>query len=94
MDVSETFFNELFYIYVYIKDNLSNKTAADNIADKAWKIVHDLEVFPFKYQEFKNGVRKALVGRYNIFYSVNEQLRIVNILHILYQGMDITKIAN
>jgi plasmid stabilization system protein ParE len=39
-------------------------------------------------------IRKVTVKNFYIFYSVDEQLKIVNILHILYKGMDISKICD
>ena len=41
----------------------------------------------------ENNIRKVPIGRYNIYYSVDEQNIKVHILHILYQGMDISQIA-
>ena len=93
MEVSETFFKELYYIYEYIKLKLDNVSAADKFADEAMDTAYSLEYSPFRYQIIKGAVREVKVSNYYIYYSVNEQFKIVYIHHILYKGMDITNIA-
>jgi plasmid stabilization system protein ParE len=43
---------------------------------------------------FAEDVRRVIVKNYNIFYSVDEQSKTINILHILYNGMDVSDILD
>ena len=81
-------------IYQYIADKLENVNAANKLADKVWDTVYSLKTFPNRYQLAIDDIRKVPIGRYNIYYSVNEQSKRINILHILYQGRDISQIVN
>ena len=72
---------------------LENPNAADALYKEVWSNINKLETFPYIYQEINQGIRKLKVKRFNIFYSTDEQHKTVNILHVLYQGMDISQIA-
>lgn len=93
IETSDEFFHELIKILDYIDYDLKNHPAAIALREKIVKTVKELATFPLRFQIVKDNIRKVNIKNYCIFYSVDEQLRIVNILHILYQGMDISQIA-
>lgn len=78
----------------YICYKLKNPKAADALYKEVWSNINKLETFPYVYQEINQGIHKIKVRKFNIFYSINEQYKTVNVLHILYQGRDISQIVN
>ena len=84
----------MFLIVDYITYQLQNERAADSFRELVSNTVRSLETFPLRYAVVANNIRKVTVKNFYIFYSVDEQLKIVNILHILYKGMDISKICD
>lgn len=94
IDLSEEFEDEFNYIIEYTIFILKNPLAAKTVFEEIPKAIRQLETFPKRNQVIKNGIRRIRVKKYHIYYSVDEDMKIVNILHILYQGMDINKIAN
>lgn len=84
----------MFLIVDYITYQLQNERAADSFREFVSKTVRSLETFPLRYAVVAKNIRKVTVKNFYIFYSVDEQLKIVNILHILYKGMDISKICD
>ena len=81
-------------IIYHICNKLKNPKAADALYKEVWSNINKLETFPYVYQEINQGFHKIKVRKFNIFYSIDEQNKTVNILHILYQGRDITQISN
>lgn len=73
---------------------LKNQKAADALYKEVWSNINKLETFPYVYQEINHGIHKIKVRKFNIFYSINEQNKTVNILYILYHGRDISQIVN
>ena len=94
IDLSEEFEDEFNYIIEYTIFILKNPIAAKTLFEEIPKAIRQLETFPNRNQIVKDGIRRIRVKKYHIYYSVDEQMKIVNILHILYQGMDTSKIAN
>lgn len=94
IELSEEFEAEFNYIIEYTIFILKNPLVAQSLFEEIPKAIKLLETFPSRNQIIKNCIRRIRVKRYHIYYSVNEQSKIVSILHILYQGMNITKIAN
>lgn len=94
IETSDEFYRELLLILDYINFDLDNHLAAVSLHDSIAKTINDLTTFPLRFQIFKDNIRKVNIKNYCIYYSVDEQLRIVNILHILYQGRDISQIVN
>lgn len=84
----------MFLIVDYITYQLQNEIAADSFRESVGNAVRSLETFPLRNQVFAKNIRKVSVKNFYIFYSVDEQLKIVSILHILYKGMDISKICD
>ena len=90
---SLAYLDELISILYYINYLLKNPRASELLYLDIKAAIDGLSTFPNRYQIVKNNIRKVIVKNYNIYYSVDEQLKIVNILHILYKGMDISKIC-
>ena len=93
VELSEEFEAEFNYIIEYTIFILKNPLAAQSLFEEIHKTLRKLEAFPYIYQIVVNNVRRIRVKNYHIYYSIDEQMKIVNILHILYQGMDSTKVA-
>lgn len=78
----------------YMTYQLDNEMVADTFREKVIETIKSLSTFPFRFAVVKDNIRKVSVKKFNIFYLVDELLKSVNILHVLYQGRDITQIAN
>ena len=78
----------------YITYQLENEIAADTFRKKVIETIKTLSIFPLRFSVVKDDIRKVSIKNYNLFYSVDEILKTVNILHILYQGRDLSQIAN
>ncbi len=88
VEASNEYLNELICILDYINFRLDNHLAAINLYNEIRNAIKNLATFPLRFMVIKDNIRKVNVKNYCIYYSVDEQLRIVNILHILYQGMN------
>lgn len=78
----------------YMTYQLNNEMVADTFREKVLETIKSLSTFPFRFAVVKDDIRKVSVKKFNIFYSVDELLKTVNILHILYQGRDVSQICN
>lgn len=78
----------------YMIYQLNNEMVADTFREKVLETIKSLTTFPLRFAVIKDDIRKVSVKKFNIFYSVDELLKTVNILHVLYQGRDITQISN
>lgn len=85
---------DMALIIDYLTYQLENEIAADTFREKVIETIKSLSMFPYRFSIFKEGIRKVSVKKFNIFYSVDEILKTVNVLHVLYQGRDISQIAN
>lgn len=74
----------------YMTYQLNNEMVADAFREKVLETIKSLTAFPLRFAVVIDDIRK----KFNIFYSVDELLKTVNILHVLYQGRDITQISN
>lgn len=90
--LTDTFSNELALIIDYIENKLENRIAANNFFEKVVAAIKSLATFPYRFAEYNKKVRKTIVMNYSIFYSVSKLLKTVYILHILYNGRDISKL--
>ncbi|MCK9224004.1 MAG: type II toxin-antitoxin system RelE/ParE family toxin [Candidatus Muirbacterium halophilum] len=89
---TESAFNDLDEIYFYITHETSNENIADNILEEIEKSIYRLKEFPqignlinnnvFK----KRGYRKLVIGNYIIIYKINQSLKSIYILRILYSS--------
>lgn len=78
----------------YMTYQLNNEMVADTFREKVLETIKSLSTFPFRFAVVKDDIRKVSVKKFNIFYSVDELLKTVNILHVLYQGRDVSQICN
>ena len=74
--------------------NLANKIFT-NITNK----IKSLETFPERFQvinnapEWLSGLRAMYVGKYIVYYVVDNTAYIVNIIRIVHSGIDISQLA-
>ncbi len=88
---------DLQSIYEYIAHDLyESNTAADQVR-AIMAGIGGLDEMPMKYRRYdvepwaSKGVRIFSVGKYVILYQPEESSREVNIIRIMYGGMDIAK---
>ena len=87
--------DDLRSIYTYIADTLKAKQAATNQANAIRKAIRALEIMPERFPIYKSKSSQAIsyhklpVNNYVIFYMIDKENHIVNIVRIFYGGMDI-----
>lgn len=86
---SQLSIEDLFSIDDYISNILQNESAANNISQTLLTNIGSLSYLPYRYMVYKNDIRKMVVKRYSVFYTVDEPNNSVNIIRVLYNGMDI-----
>ena len=85
-------------IYIYIKYNLQEPIIAKKLIDKIRKEIYKLEDNPIVYTIIKDEIikkreiRKIKVNNYIVFYRVEENNKIVEIVRIMYGRRNWTKI--
>ncbi len=85
-------------IIYYVSKNLKNRTAAINLSKEFIKGANDILNFPYGLSEYKskyklnNVYRSIKVKNFLMFYTINEKDRIITIVRVLYQKMDINHI--
>ena len=92
VQLSDIFSNELALIVDYIEKQLENRKAAQDFLESVMATVRSLSTFPSRFVAFRNNIRKVVINNYSIFYTVNTILKTVNVLHVLYNGRDISKL--
>ena len=91
---SEQSANDLSEIISYIKDDLCSPIAAKNFYTTVKEKLEFLREHPYMYPLYhdkklsKKGYRYIVIGNYLIFYIIDKESSIVNILRILYSGRD------
>lgn len=90
--------NDVDNIIYYISNNLKNITAARKLRDLFADSIDKILEFPYGnsiYQQvnfLKNEYRSFKAKNFLMFYTINEQDRIITIVRVLYRKMDISKI--
>lgn len=90
--------NDLKDIYIYIKYSLQEPINAKKQIDKIRKDIYKLEDDPKIYAIIKDEIikkreiRKIKVNNYIVFYKVEENKRVVEIVRIMYGRRNWTKI--
>lgn len=85
-------------IIYYISYNLKNITASKKLRDLFISKLDDIVEFPYRnsvYQPIgtlKNEYRSYRMKNFLIFYLINEDEKLITIVRILYQKMDISNI--
>ena len=90
VNITQTAFDDLMSIAVYIRDTLKEPVIAINQVTKIKEVIFSLKDFPCRQPLVRNkmlaaqGYRSITVDNYTIFYVVNERDNIVNISRALY----------
>lgn len=88
---------DIFDIMLYIADQLHAPESALRIVDAIDGAVEQLATFPYAYPVYRlirpllTEYRMIPVENYNVFYTILENKKIVEIHRVLYAKMDITK---
>ena len=90
--------NDMDNIIYYISNHLQNPTAAKKIAQEFINQANSITQFPYQFSVYqpigplKYEYRNIKVKNFLIFYTINEKNKIITIVRVLYQKMDISKI--
>ncbi len=85
-------------IIYYVSNNLKNKQAAINLANKFIEGAHSLLVFPYGLpllettRKLKNEYRYLKIKSFIMFYIIGESNNTITIVRIIYEKMDINNI--
>ena len=83
---------DLVNIHNYIKYNLQSPTNADNQVLRLERAILKLDSLPERYPHYRRiedtDVRMMPVDNYIVLYSVDNNEKQVNILHIIYKRKD------
>lgn len=85
-------YDDLDEIYSYIAGELYNEDAAENLMNKIESSIMRLRDFPFSCSFVEDnvlrskGYRKLIVENYIAFYIINETMKHVVIMRVLYGG--------
>ena len=85
-------------IIYYISNNLKNRTAARNMANSFIKGANSILKFPYGSSVYKltkkleHEYRSVKIKNFLMFYTINEKEKLVTIVRVLYQKMDINNI--
>lgn len=91
--------NDLEQILHYIKIDLGNPTAAFSFMNKFQEAFSNIQLFPNSCPKVINKflsesiiIRKKLISNYVLYYSVNDNLKSIIILRIVFNHRDIDSI--
>jgi len=90
--------NDIDDIIYYISNNLKNVTASRKLRDLFMDSIDKISKFPYGcpiYQQvkfLKNEYRSFKVKNFLVFYTINEQDKLITIVRVLYRKMDVSKI--
>ncbi len=96
--ISPSFENDLDETLNYISNKLYSPLSAQNLLNKAEKIISNINDDPFLYPKCRNerlaqkGYHYAIVNNYLLFYSIDENIKQINILRFLYGRRNIGEI--
>ncbi|MDD4074559.1 MAG: type II toxin-antitoxin system RelE/ParE family toxin [Eubacteriales bacterium] len=88
---------DIFDLMLYIADQLHAPDSALRIVDAVDNAVKQLATFPYSYPVYRlirplaTEYRLLPVENYNVFYTVSEDCKIVEIHRALYAKMDVIK---
>ena len=84
----------------YISNTLKNPSAARNLAKQFIECSNNILQFPYGLSKYnpikflKNEYRCIKVNNYLMFYTINEQDKIITVVRVLYKKMNINNILN
>lgn len=85
-------------IICYVTYNLKNKTAAIKLSKEFIKGANNILDFPYGISEYKPKYklkytyRSFKIKNFLMFYTINEKDKIITIVRVIYQKMDINNI--
>jgi len=85
-------------IIYYISHNLKNITASKKLRDLFWNALTNILEFPYGSSVYhsiavlKHEYRSYRVKNFLMFYMINEEEKVITIVRVLYQKMDINNI--
>lgn len=94
IEITEPAENDLYEIGVYISKELLEPETGKKVVSKIAEGIIALEYMPLRnslvadYRLACKGIRKIMVGKYAIFYIVDEESKTVTIIRILYSRRD------
>jgi len=87
--------NDLEQILHYIKVELNNSTATASFINKFQESVTNIQLFPKSCPKVTNKflpeyiiIRKKLISNYVLYYSVNNDLKSITILRVIFSHRD------
>ena len=92
MIITLTAHKEIKYVYNYISKNLYSKVAAKRLMNEIEKETVYLKSLPKMYEQikgtsnFKRIYRKVVINNYVLIYTVDDENKIVCIVHFYYSG--------
>ncbi|MCH5348042.1 MAG: type II toxin-antitoxin system RelE/ParE family toxin [Oscillospiraceae bacterium] len=98
--ITQNFKDDLDSILEYISQQLFNSSAADRLMKKAEEKVRSIKENPFLYPIYHDeilagkGYRYTVVSNYILFYTVDQENKIVSVLRLIYGGQNILNILN
>lgn len=87
---------DLLFLVFYIAYSLDNPIAAKRLGDKISKKIEGLSIYPNRFIELKLGTHvyhRMPVGKYNVYYVVDEKQKTVTVVDIWYGGKNIDEVA-
>ena len=89
--------NDLEEIYEYIAFSLQEPLIAGRLLNAIIAAVRTLDTFPLRCSQYEHepwrsrGLRKLTVKKYIVFYTVDEEKKIVTVIRIMYGARDLEK---
>lgn len=94
IEISEPAENDLRDIILYVSSQLSSPITAINMMDTIEEALLGLSEMPQKYPAVRDermasmGYRKLLIKNYVAFFTIDEQVKVINVERILYARRD------
>lgn len=96
VNISKVAKDDLREIYKYIAYDLLSPQTALNQLERLEEKIYSLENMPTKYRvydkEISTEIRFVPVNNYCVFYKINEENLIVDIIRIIYSGRNIENV--
>lgn len=96
VEMADTANRDLRDIVLYIRDHYREPRTAKELYWEIKARISELNQMPERYPLYQDeqwyswGLRKMLVKNFLVFYSVDHEQNVVNVIRIMYAGRDIT----
>lgn len=90
VSILDTAVSDIEEITLYIRDELKNQKAAQDLADKIFESIERLSQFPYANSVYvplrplKYEYRRAVIDNYLLFYRVDEEAKEVIVVRVIY----------